>query len=373
MILIMNIIKNPTKMEYTSVTNLYHLFYIYNIKEVLVDKQTKEYVNSVFDTISKLQVDFNIEDAIEPDYISCKKLKSFPTDANEYILNAEKNFKQKYDLFVVHEDNFKSVLPLLHRVVFIYIVTGDHRIVAKDGLYLPYTKVNDCFDGVLYINEFHSMIFPYINLNVFQQTYLRDKPYRYLMKTISLIETVLGESDGKRTIVEIGSCRSKLNHPLHNINPMCCNDSHSTFFWCLIPNGHVTTVDVNPYCSNVINSAVDGEYVEIKGTLDVITADGLNFLKKYKSDSIDFLFLDSWDVVVGNDDYAKKHLEAYEMVKDKLSNNVMIAIDDTDIANGGKGRLLIPKLLEDSFFILLKGRHTILYKGDITRLFNTVQ
>jgi hypothetical protein len=354
--------KDLTKMEYTSITNLQHLFYIYNIKEVLVDSQVKEYVNGVFDMISTLKVDFNIEEAIVPDIISCKKLRNREI-ANSYLLDSNKNFKQKYDLFVVHEDNFTNVLPLLHRMLFIYVVIGSNKTMSKHGIYLPYTKVNDCFEGIFYINDFHSMIFPNVSLTTYQQTYIRDKPYRFLMKSVSLIENVL---NGK-IIVEIGSCRAQLKHSLHNINPLCCNDSHSTFFWCQ-SKCKVTTVDINPNCATVINEAIDNDYATINGSLDVIVADGLKYLKKYKGDPIDFLFLDAWDVIPGKD-YAEKHLEAYTTIKDRLSENVLISIDDTDIAGGGKGKLLVPHLLEEGFIILYRGRHTVLYKGSLDKLF----
>ena len=40
--------------------------------------------------------------------------------------------------------------------------------------------------------------------------------------------------------------------------------------------------------------------------------------------------------------YAEKHLEIYFILKDKLADNCLILIDDTDVGSGGKGKLIIP-------------------------------
>jgi len=74
------------------------------------------------------------------------------------------------------------------------------------------------------------------------------------------------------------------------------------------------------------------------------------------------LFLDAWDVVP-NTSYAENHLLAYLTAKDKLNDRNIIAVDDTDIGNGGKGRLLLPVLKADGYDILVSGRQTIALKN----------
>src|SRR5690606_28665233 len=92
------------------------------------------------------------------------------------------NLKFKYDLIVVHARNFDSFVPLLHRGSFIFV----YEDKSEHG-FIPYTKINDCFEGNLYINDFHSIIFPTSKLSVFQQTYVRDKPYRFLRQMQRLL------------------------------------------------------------------------------------------------------------------------------------------------------------------------------------------
>jgi hypothetical protein len=77
--------------------------------------------------------------------------------------------------------------------------------------------------------------------------------------------------------------------------------------------------------------------------------------------SIDFLYLDAWDVVKGTD-YAHKHLLAYQAALPRLSATCIVQIDDTDIMNGGKGRLAIPQLIRDGFQLITWGRQAILVR-----------
>ena len=348
-----NIMKTPS---FTGVTNLYHLFYLYNVREVLVDKSCKIYVDSVYDSISQIQVDFNITEPIKNDHLSVKMLKKY--SVKELLTNSP--LKQKYDLFIVHRNNFKDFLPFMHRAQFIYVHGADNDFPD----FFPYTKVNDCFDGVILINDFHSMMFPFLKLSMFQQTYVRDKSYRYLRK----MQELLTQTEGK-VIVEIGSCRSPLKHELTEINPRCCDDSHSTFFWA--ETGlRVFSVDVNPLCKGILQTAEKDGYAKINGKVTVKVQDGLDFLRDYKGKKIDLLHLDSWEVCEGGD-YAEKHLEAFELAEDNMSENSFISIEDCDIGivGGGKGKLLIPHLLEKEWVILYKGRQTILYNGSLDLLF----
>ena len=50
---------------------------------------------------------------------------------------------------------------------------------------------------------------------------------------------------------------------------------------------------------------------------------------------------------------------AYLKAKDRLSERNIIAVDDTDMASGGKGKYLLPYLQHEGYEILLQGRQTI--------------
>jgi hypothetical protein len=202
------------------------------------------------------------------------------------------------------------------------------------------------------INDFpkftHSdPVFEGINLSFQEQTYVRGKPIKYLKYTID----IFSKYTSAKVIVEVGSIRKKMNHLITDFDPGCCNDGHSTYFWSEYTNAEIYTVDINPNCKTIITN--DTRLTRVKA----FTQDAITFLNSFNN-KIDLLFLDAWDVEP-NSPYAEEHLNAYNVVKNKLSDKCLILIDDTDIGNGGKGKLLIPKLIEDGFSCLISGRQSL--------------
>ncbi|MCK4297362.1 MAG: methyltransferase domain-containing protein [Candidatus Marinimicrobia bacterium] len=197
--------------------------------------------------------------------------------------------------------------------------------------------------------NFKEKTYENIELTYEQQTYERGKPIKYLEMTIELFDAI-----GGRSIVEIGCMRTLLTHPISEMHPECCNDGHSTYFWCTT-GANVISVDID-------RKAVSQARKSCKGfkNCKILRKDAIKFLEKFKG-KIDLLFLDAWDVIP-NTPYAENHLLAYLKVKDKLSRTNIISIDDTDVGGGGKGRLLIPVLKADGYQILVQGRQTITLK-----------
>ena len=70
-------------------------------------------------------------------------------------------------------------------------------------------------------------VFEDVELTYEQQMYERGRPKKYLEMTIELFNAIGGKS-----IVEIGCMRTTLTHPISEMHPECCNDGHSTYFWC---------------------------------------------------------------------------------------------------------------------------------------------
>lgn len=197
--------------------------------------------------------------------------------------------------------------------------------------------------------DFNDKIYEGITLTYEQQTYERGKPKRYLELACELFKAI----NGKR-IVEIGSMRQPLTHPISEINPHCCNDGHSTYFWCLT-GAEVHTVDIDPQVKRIVKANCK-KFKKLRA----YSEDGVKFLKRFKK-KIDMLFLDAWDVIP-NTPYAENHVAAYRSAKDKLNIPNIVSIDDTDIGQGGKGRLLLPFLIADGYEILVQGRQTIAIK-----------
>ena len=178
----------------------------------------------------------------------------------------------------------------------------------------------------------------------------RGQPLPYLKVASQLTR----EFDFK-TIVEIGSMRSALKHGLDEIDPACCNEGHSTLFFAET-GAETFTVDVNPRCADVLVA-----WTRKYRNLHVHTADGIWFLRKFDR-PIDVLYLDAWDVMPTLD-YAEKHRDAYRAALPHLAPTCLILIDDTDIMNGGKGRLAIPQMIRDGFELVTWGRQAMLARG----------
>jgi hypothetical protein len=210
------------------------------------------------------------------------------------------------------------------------------------------TELKEIKERIARLN-FKEKTYENIELTYEQQTYERGKPIKYLEMTIKLFNAIDG-----RSIVEIGCMRILLTHPISEMHPECCNDGHSTYFWCTT-GANVISVDID-------RTAVSQARKSCKGfkNCKILHKDGIKFLEKFKG-KIDLLFLDAWDVIP-NTPYAENHLLAYLKAKDKLSRTNIISIDDTDVGGGGKGRLLVPVLKADGYQILVQGRQTIAFK-----------
>ena len=187
----------------------------------------------------------------------------------------------------------------------------------------------------------------------------RDYPKYFIDSTIQL-----ARRNSLANVVEIGSMRMPMNHSVEEDYHDCCCDGHSSIIWGL-GGFKVYSLDVNLDATQNTISTFKSYNLDASG---IKTQDGLQFLKDFQGD-IHVLFLDAWDVDLP--DSSEKHLEAYEIAKSKLINRSLILIDDTDVdrvdgrvvfANGlsGKGKLVIPKALEDGWEVVFSGRQTLL-------------
>jgi len=192
---------------------------------------------------------------------------------------------------------------------------------------------------------------------------IRKRPFTFIKSALSSLTTK------EPIIVEIGSMRKPCEHPLEEYNHECCNDGHSSLLLSRAAK-EFHTVDINIECSKLTLKEL--KKYNLNKHSCVYNGDGIKFLKEF-SGKIDFLYLDAWDVEFDN--HAEKHLEAFEVAEDKLNDNAVILIDDTDVgftpekgfhndeeALGGKGRLLIPFLLKKNYKLLFKGRQTCFVK-----------
>lgn len=80
-----------------------------------------------------------------------------------------------------------------------------------------------------------------------------------------------------------------------------------------------------------------------------VTQDGVAFLEAF-SRPIDLLYLDAWDAYLPGSQ--ENHLRAYLAARKNLHTQSLILIDDTDLEQSSKGRLVIPRAIEDGLAVL---------------------
>ncbi len=175
----------------------------------------------------------------------------------------------------------------------------------------------------------------------------RGNPLPYLQ-----VATRLVRQFGLKTVVEIGSMRQEMKHALSEFDPACCIEGHSTLFWAET-GADVFTVDVSSRCADVLVP-----WTRTYRNLHVHTADGIWFLNRFDR-PIDLLYLDAWDVTPELK-YAEKHLDAYRAAAPRMAKTSVVLIDDTDLMNGGKGKLAIPQIIRDGFELITWGRQAML-------------
>lgn len=200
------------------------------------------------------------------------------------------------------------------------------------------------------------------NIGKPQNPEFRDFPKPYMDQALKIFEQIKG-----KTIVEIGSMRRPLTHDINELNVDCCMDGHSSLVLAQRSESFYS-IDINQNCVDIttqeLSKLTNPKYKAIK-------QDGIEFLQEFKK-KIDLLFLDAWDVDLA--DSAEKHLEAYETAKSKMNKKSLILIDDTDVdrINGqvvfaegisGKGKLVVPKAIQDGWSLVFTGRQTLLKRG----------
>jgi predicted O-methyltransferase YrrM len=180
---------------------------------------------------------------------------------------------------------------------------------------------------------------------------VRQLPLESLLRAAEYVD-VLG---GKR-IVEIGGMAVEPD------NPRFVMYGGSTFIWAAHTCAdEIYSIDVAPEVAARV-----AKYPELHPEVKAVVGDGLEVLATWGGGEIDLLYLDAWDVPknLHDLDYQEKHLSAFVMAVPHMAEKSCILIDDTDIREGGKGRLVVPEAERQGWRVLWKGRQTMLVNHD---------
>ena len=202
----------------------------------------------------------------------------------------------------------------------------------------------------LVAEQFRTLVVPLYfraDLTLEQQLYQRAKPLPYLGVAAKLVKEF-----ALKRIVEIGSMRQPMAHPLGGFDPMCCNDGHSTLY--LASTGaEVFTVDSNPQCAEVLRA-----YRPSFPTFTFRPATASLFWSNSPARSTFFISMRGTSFPAANT--RRSISRPIDARCRRLAPRCLVQIDDTDILNGGKGRLVVPQMIRDGFELITWGRQAIL-------------
>ncbi|MDJ0749600.1 MAG: class I SAM-dependent methyltransferase [Woeseiaceae bacterium] len=190
-------------------------------------------------------------------------------------------------------------------------------------------------------------------------TPLLPRQYNFGKRRDTLREVLrLLDERNARVLVETGVARMGLEKSK--------GDGASTIvfgLWSKQNGAHLHSVDIDPEAT-----AKAGEAVAAMGlgeNVTLVTSDSVAFLEGF-TDAVDFLYLDSYDyhktdTAIQQASQAH-HLKEIEAIEGCLHDGTVILIDDCDLPNGGKGKLVIEHLTANGWKV-----HMSLYQVILLR------
>jgi hypothetical protein len=223
--------------------------------------------------------------------------------------------------------------------------------IYEDLIKLPFIPNPECYQ------DDHIHIKPEVQVEFFKNKY-REKhiPFKYGGRNRKVsFNKVLNHLDNIENpiMVEIGQTRN-----YYNWN----GDGYSTplFSWYISqrPDGQFYSIDISD--NSKIYEGIFGIWGIRKDRINILQQDGIKFLQEFEN-KIDFLYLDAWDYHKTNIEMQTisetMHLEAFKIAELKLNENALILIDDILDQETliGKGKLLIPYMIDNGYELIHKG------------------
>jgi hypothetical protein len=189
---------------------------------------------------------------------------------------------------------------------------------------------------------------------------LLPRRYNFGKRRDTLREVLrLLDERGAKTLVETGVARMGLEKSK--------GDGASTIvfgFWAKQNDAHLYSVDIDPEATERAGQAVTD--MDLSDSVTLVTSDSVAYLDEF-TDMVDFLYLDSYDyhksdtaIQTASQDH---HLKEIKAIEGCLHEDTVILIDDCDMPNGGKGKLVIERLTAKGWKVHMSEYQVILVKG----------
>ncbi len=188
---------------------------------------------------------------------------------------------------------------------------------------------------------------------------LLPRKYNFGKRRDTLREVLrLLDARGAKVLVETGVARMGLEKSK--------GDGASTIvfgLWSRQNDAHLYSVDIDPEATAKAGEAVAA--MELADHVTLVTSDSVAYLAEF-TDAVDFLYLDSYDYhktdTAIQEASQAHHLKEIEAIEGCLHDGTVILIDDCDMPNGGKGKLVIERLTANGWQVHMSEYQVILLR-----------
>ena len=189
---------------------------------------------------------------------------------------------------------------------------------------------------------------------------LLPRRYNFGKRRDTLREVLrLLDERGATTLLETGVARMGLEKSK--------GDGASTIvfgLWAKQNDAHLYSVDIDPEATERAGQAV--AKMDLSDSVTLVTSDSVAYLDEF-TDMVDFLYLDSYDyhktdtaIQTASQDH---HLKEIKAIEGCLHEGTVILIDDCDMPNGGKGKLVIERLTAKGWKVHMSEYQVVLVHG----------
>ncbi|MDH3334610.1 MAG: class I SAM-dependent methyltransferase [Gammaproteobacteria bacterium] len=189
---------------------------------------------------------------------------------------------------------------------------------------------------------------------------LLPRRYNFGKRRDTLREVLrLLDERGATTLLETGVARMGLEKSK--------GDGASTIvfgLWAKQNGAHLYSVDIDPEATERAGQAV--AKMDLSDSVTLVTSDSVAYLDEF-TDTVDFLYLDSYDyhktdtaIQIASQDH---HLKEIKAIEGCLHEGTVILIDDCDMPNGGKGKLVIERLTAKGWKVHMSEYQVVLVHG----------
>ena len=189
---------------------------------------------------------------------------------------------------------------------------------------------------------------------------LLPRRYNFGKRRDTLREVLrLLDERGATTLLETGVARMGLEKSK--------GDGASTIvfgLWAKQNDAHLYSVDIDPEATERAGQAV--AKMDLSDSVTLVTSDSVAYLDEF-TDMVDFLYLDSYDyhktdtaIQTASQDH---HLKEIKAIEGCLHEDTVILIDDCDMPNGGKGKLVIERLTAKGWKVHMSEYQVVLVHG----------